>query len=395
MRWRERHAPATSPQAHPGPHLRATHSALTEHDAEAASRIVPREHALGRHCEAGPALQARRVLDANRAIDFNRVHLRRADPLQQGAGASGASEFLIDLDVRFVLIQVVGVPGQSGRDTLDDEWCHCSSSFQKISSQGADAREDIADDLRELQSRRLEHVESDLAHVTPRLQIMVEDPVEHFRGEPAVVLVHTGTLQEGRSLRVGRHVLADETGAQLPQVHVHRLLAEVHRLEGLLGRPIGERHELSDAYRRYVTAPQRGGFFDHARKPRYARRHTRAPSLRAPQSRPPDTRTQFIDASGEAFYKKETNNNVLLPQHIDHIVDIFAAKADVQYVATSVDHQAIAENDYNLSVSSYVEAEDTREVIDIAKLNSEVAQTVKRIDTLRADIDEIIKQLEA
>ena len=109
----------------------------------------------------------------------------------------------------------------------------------------------------------------------------------------------------------------------------------------------------------------------------------------------PDTRTQFIDASGEAFYKKETNNNVLLPQHIDRIVDIFAAKADVQYVATSVNHQAIAENDYNLSVSSYVEAEDTREVIDIVKLNSEVAQTVKRIDTLRADIDEIIKQLEA
>lgn len=108
----------------------------------------------------------------------------------------------------------------------------------------------------------------------------------------------------------------------------------------------------------------------------------------------PDTNTQFIDASGEAFYKKETNNNVLLPQHIDRIVDIFAAKADVQYVATSVNHQAIAENDYNLSVSSYVEAEDTREVIDIAKLNSEVAQTVKRIDTLRADIDEIIKQLE-
>lgn len=73
------------------------------------------------HGETGPALQARRVLDTNRPIGFNRVHLRRANPLQQGAGASGASEFLIDLDVRFFLIQVVGVPGQSGRDTLDDE----------------------------------------------------------------------------------------------------------------------------------------------------------------------------------------------------------------------------------------------------------------------------------
>ena len=66
----------------------------------------------------------------------------------------------------------------------------------------------------------------------------------------------------------------------------------------------------------------------------------------------------------------------------------------MQYVATSVDNAQIAENDYNLSVSSYVEAEDKREIIDINKLNAEVTETVKRIDTLRADIDEIIKELE-
>ena len=108
-----------------------------------------------------------------------------------------------------------------------------------------------------------------------------------------------------------------------------------------------------------------------------------------------DTRTQFIEASGEVFFKKETNNNVLLPEHIDHIVEIFGDKEEVQYVATSVDNSVIAENDYNLSVSSYVESEDKREVIDIVKLNAEVAQTVKRIDVLRADIDSIIKELEA
>ena len=104
--------------------------------------------------------------------------------------------------------------------------------------------------------------------------------------------------------------------------------------------------------------------------------------------------TQFIDASGEDFFKKETNNNVLLPEHIERIVDIFGNKEEVQYVATSVDNAKIAENDYNLSVSSYVEAEDKREVIDINKLNADVAETVKRIDSLRADIDEIIKELE-
>lgn len=107
-----------------------------------------------------------------------------------------------------------------------------------------------------------------------------------------------------------------------------------------------------------------------------------------------EPKTQFIDASGEDFFKKETNNNVLLPEHIDRILDIFGNKKEVQYVATLIDNAQIAENDYNLSVSSYVEAEDKREVIDIAKLNAEVAQTVKRIDVLRADIDEIIKELE-
>lgn len=107
-----------------------------------------------------------------------------------------------------------------------------------------------------------------------------------------------------------------------------------------------------------------------------------------------EPKTQFIDASGEDFFKKETNNNVLLPEHIDRILDIFGNKEEVQYVATCVDNAQIAENDYNLSVSSYVEAEDKREIIDINKLNTEVTETVKRIDTLRADIDEIIKELE-
>ena len=107
-----------------------------------------------------------------------------------------------------------------------------------------------------------------------------------------------------------------------------------------------------------------------------------------------EPKTQFIDASSEDFFKKETNNNVLLPEHIDRIVEIFGNKEEVQYVATSIDNAQIAENDYNLSVSSYVEAEDKREIIDINKLNTEVTETVKRIDTLRADIDEIIKELE-
>lgn len=108
-----------------------------------------------------------------------------------------------------------------------------------------------------------------------------------------------------------------------------------------------------------------------------------------------ETKTQFIDASGEDFFKKETNNNVLYDNHIAQIVQMFDTKEEVVHVTTTIDNTKIAENDYNLSVSSYVEAEDTREKINIKVLNKEVATTVKKIDKLRADIDNIINEIEA
>ncbi|NDV43071.1 type I restriction-modification system subunit M [Flagellimonas sediminis] len=107
-----------------------------------------------------------------------------------------------------------------------------------------------------------------------------------------------------------------------------------------------------------------------------------------------DTKTQFIDASGEDYFKKETNNNVMTDTHIEKVMNMFDVKEEVAHVATSIDNAKIAENDYNLSVSSYVEAKDTREKIDIEMLNKEVAITVKRIDKLRADIDAIVKEIE-
>lgn len=108
-----------------------------------------------------------------------------------------------------------------------------------------------------------------------------------------------------------------------------------------------------------------------------------------------ETKTQFIDVSGEDFFKKETNNNVLLDTHIEQIMQMFDSKEEVDHIATTIDNSKIAENDYNLSVSSYVEPKDTREKIDIFKLNKEVAITVKKIDKLRSDIDLIIKEIEA
>jgi type I restriction enzyme M protein len=106
------------------------------------------------------------------------------------------------------------------------------------------------------------------------------------------------------------------------------------------------------------------------------------------------TKTQFIDASGEDFFKKVTNNNVLEDKHIEKIMEIFDQKEDVAHTAISIDNTKIAKNDYNLSVSSYVEARDNREVIDINVLNTEISKMVKKINQLRADIDKIIEEIE-
>ena len=105
-----------------------------------------------------------------------------------------------------------------------------------------------------------------------------------------------------------------------------------------------------------------------------------------------ENKTLFIDASKE--FKKETNNNILEEKNIDNIIEEFRNRADVEYFSRYVDNGEIEENDYNLSVSTYVEKEDTREKIDIKVLNKEIAETVKKIDELRASIDEIVRELE-
>jgi type I restriction enzyme M protein len=105
-----------------------------------------------------------------------------------------------------------------------------------------------------------------------------------------------------------------------------------------------------------------------------------------------DSKTQFIDAS--KLYKKATNTNLLEPEHIDKIIEAFDSKADIEHFARSVEAQEIADNDYNLSVSAYVEPEDTREKIDITKLNAELKSTVEKIDQLRAQIDNIVAEIE-
>lgn len=105
-----------------------------------------------------------------------------------------------------------------------------------------------------------------------------------------------------------------------------------------------------------------------------------------------DTTIQFIDAS--ELFKKETNNNVLTDEHIATIMAVFDSKENKDHIAKSVPFDEIVANDYNLSVTSYVEAKDSREVIDIVQLNAELKTTVSRIDELRTEIDAIVAEIE-
>ncbi|MDO4839324.1 MAG: type I restriction-modification system subunit M [Desulfovibrionaceae bacterium] len=106
-----------------------------------------------------------------------------------------------------------------------------------------------------------------------------------------------------------------------------------------------------------------------------------------------DNKTLFIDASSECI--KVTNNNKLTQENIEHIVSVFAAREEKKHFSHLADYEEIEKNDYNLSVSTYVEAEDTREKIDIVQLNAEIERIVAREQVLRDEIAKIIAEIEA
>ncbi|NBO55008.1 MAG: type I restriction-modification system subunit M [Actinobacteria bacterium] len=105
-----------------------------------------------------------------------------------------------------------------------------------------------------------------------------------------------------------------------------------------------------------------------------------------------DNKTLFIDAS--PHFIRAGNKNKLTEDNQTVVLDAYIARKDVDHFVRLVDNNEIADNDYNLSVSSYVLAEDTREVVDIATLNNEIAQIVARQQELRRAIDEIVADLE-
>ena len=106
-----------------------------------------------------------------------------------------------------------------------------------------------------------------------------------------------------------------------------------------------------------------------------------------------DNKILFVDASNE--FVKVTNNNKLTAENISNIVNAFVARVDKEYFCRLVSYDEVKAQNYNLSVSTYVEREDKREKIDIVKLNAEIKRIVAREQILRDEIDKIIFEIEA
>ena len=106
-----------------------------------------------------------------------------------------------------------------------------------------------------------------------------------------------------------------------------------------------------------------------------------------------DSSVLFIDASKE--FERSGNKNRLIPDNQNKVLKLFSNRESVDYEASLVSNEAIGENSYNIAVSSYVQQEDTREQIDITKLNAEIAEIVARQTELRASIDAIVADLES
>ena len=105
-----------------------------------------------------------------------------------------------------------------------------------------------------------------------------------------------------------------------------------------------------------------------------------------------DNKVLFINAERE--FARFGNKNKLRPEDIEKVLSKYSDRKDDDFFARLVDHTEIAENDYSLSVTSYVVAEDTREVVDIKELNKSISEIVARQSSLRKEIDQIVAELE-
>jgi len=105
-----------------------------------------------------------------------------------------------------------------------------------------------------------------------------------------------------------------------------------------------------------------------------------------------DNKTLFIDASAE--FVRGGNKNKLSDTNRVKILETFSNRSDIEYFSKLIDNKAIADNDYNIAVSSYIDSEDLREVVDIVELNTKIKSIVTRQSELRSSIDKIVADIE-
>ena len=105
-----------------------------------------------------------------------------------------------------------------------------------------------------------------------------------------------------------------------------------------------------------------------------------------------DNNILFIDATNEFIHSG--NKNKLTDENIQKVLDTYIERSDKDHFAKLVSNEDIAKNEYNLSVSSYVEQQDTKEAIDITKLNAELVEIVAKENALRTQINAIVADLE-
>lgn len=105
-----------------------------------------------------------------------------------------------------------------------------------------------------------------------------------------------------------------------------------------------------------------------------------------------DSKVLFIDASAE--FVRGSAKNKLSDKNLKKILDCYASRGNLDHFSRLVDHAEVAEKDYNISISTYIEQKDTREVVDITELNAKIASIVERQSVLRTQIDAIVTDLE-
>lgn len=106
-----------------------------------------------------------------------------------------------------------------------------------------------------------------------------------------------------------------------------------------------------------------------------------------------DNNILFIDATNE--FVRNTNKNKLSDDNINNILTLIKNRTSVEYKAYLAPYEEVKENDYNISVNSYLKSESNEVDIDIKELNKQIAEIVAKQDQVRKELDEIISELES